>query len=83
MLREADKDQDGLLLEPEWLAVELWFQYRAFQPGGPDDLEAEHALEWQAAKKEAYDRWARWGGSMDSLSGLFFGWVFLDSVLLF
>eukprot|EP00967_Tisochrysis_lutea_P085924 scaffold120855_cov19-Tisochrysis_lutea.AAC.1 len=57
MLREADKDQDGLLLENEWLAVELWFQYRTFQPGSNEDLEGEFALERQAAKKEAYDRW--------------------------
>jgi hypothetical protein len=56
MLREADKDKDGLLLESEWLAVELWFQYRLFQPGSAEDLEGEFALEKQALKKEAYDR---------------------------
>lgn len=60
MLREADKDKDGLLVESEWLGVELWFQYRAFQPGSEEDLEGEHALEQQAKKREAYDRW-EWG----------------------
>jgi hypothetical protein len=54
MLAEADKDKDGLLVEEEWHRVELWFQYRAFQPGSEEDLEAEHAL--APARKEAYDR---------------------------
>lgn len=58
MLSEADKDHDGLLSEDEWSGVELWFQYRAFQPGSEEDLEAEHAeVDKEALKKEAFDRW--------------------------
>ncbi|GIL73035.1 hypothetical protein Vretimale_4669 [Volvox reticuliferus] len=30
---EVDKDKDGLLSQEEWSAAELWFQYRAAQPG--------------------------------------------------
>lgn len=56
MLREADKDKDGLLHESEWLGVELWFQYRVFQPGSAGDLEGEFAQEKQESRKEAYDR---------------------------
>ncbi|KAG2448325.1 hypothetical protein HYH02_006909 [Chlamydomonas schloesseri] len=32
---EMDKDHDGLLSQEEWSAAELWFQYRAAQPGAP------------------------------------------------
>ncbi len=28
-----DRDKDGLLTQDEWSAAELWFQYRAAQPG--------------------------------------------------
>ncbi|KAG2442556.1 hypothetical protein HXX76_002642 [Chlamydomonas incerta] len=32
---EVDKDHDGLLSQEEWSTAELWFQYRAAQPGAP------------------------------------------------
>lgn len=35
---EVDKDHDGLLSQEEWSTAELWFQYRAAQPGA---LQAE------------------------------------------
>ncbi len=58
MLNEVDKDKDGLLSEEEFMAVELWFQYRAFQPGSDNDPEASQLSDEARAeaKKVAYDR---------------------------
>ncbi|GFR40940.1 hypothetical protein Agub_g1600 [Astrephomene gubernaculifera] len=35
---EVDKDGDGLLSQDEWSTAELWFQYRAAQPGARSGL---------------------------------------------
>ena len=56
MLGEADDNHDGLLTQAQWSKVELWFQYKAFLPGGEDDPEGPHALKSSAAQQEAYDR---------------------------
>ncbi len=58
MLSEGDKDKDGWMSEEEFMSVELWFQYRAFQPGSDSDPEASHLSEEARAeaKKIAFDR---------------------------
>lgn len=58
ILSEVDGDKDGLLSEGEWYEVEVWFQYRVFQPGSDADPEAQYASEGdrEAARRAAYDR---------------------------
>ncbi len=57
MLGEADDNRDGFLTQAQWSKVELWFQYKAFLPGGEDDLEAQNAITSAQAQQRAYDRW--------------------------
>ncbi|KAL6765964.1 protein associated with central pair microtubule complex [Haematococcus lacustris] len=56
LLLSLDQDGDGLLSEQEWLASELWFQRAPFIIGSEQDLEAEHALDREAARQQEFDR---------------------------
>lgn len=56
MLAEVDDNRDGFLTEAQWSKVELWFQYKAFLPGGEDDLEGPSAILNKQEHEQAYDR---------------------------
>ncbi len=57
MLAEADRDHDGFISENEWNGVQLWFQYRAFQPGVSEhDMEGAYAEVQPEARRARFDR---------------------------
>ena len=59
MLAEADADHDGLMTDEQWNSVELWFQYRKFQPGVSEaDLKAAYAEMDEPERQAQFERYA-------------------------
>ncbi|EFJ52136.1 hypothetical protein VOLCADRAFT_103155 [Volvox carteri f. nagariensis] len=53
---EVDKDKDGLLSQEEWSAAELWFQYRAAQPGAAPSSAAPASAAGEPASESHRER---------------------------
>ncbi|GLC51118.1 hypothetical protein PLESTB_000467700 [Pleodorina starrii] len=53
---EVDKDKDGLLTQEEWSAAELWFQYRAAQPGSAPSPSAASPAPGEPASESRRER---------------------------